>query len=420
MPPSSTRPGTLRLAARAVLLVLLTAGVACESAGTGDADAAGGGGACFFEPGNATYDAGAHWSWDCNSCTCADGTWQCTTMGCPSDGGATPADADAASDAPPPTEDVPAALDVAAPATCGAENATSLRLCVEEARYAADLRFVAAPREPGSDHWQEAQDLCAARLEELGFAVERFDYATGVDVVGVIEGEVAPSEVVVISAHYDHIPGCPGADDNASGIAGALESARVLAQGRYERTLIVACWDEEELGLLGAFAWSGGIADRGQTIVTSLVYEMIGYRDPTPGAQSLPPGINLLFPEQTAWLEERGSRGDFLAIIADERSHASSVALEAHAAAIGLPAIVLEVQDALTTSPALATLQRSDHAAFWWRGYAGTMLTDTSEFRNPHYHCRDSDDTVDTLDDAFAADIVRATVGAAAELLGVR
>lgn len=172
---------------------------------------------------------------------------------------------------------------------------------VDQQRYEQDLKTVAKARPPGSAHWQVVQDLCVNRLESLGFSVVREDYGTGVNVIGTLKGTTKPDEQVLISAHYDHIAGCAGADDNASGVAGALESARVLAsQPRFDRTLIVACWDEEERGLLGSKAYAQAARDRGDQIVMSYVYEMIGYKDDTPDSQTLPAGIDLLFPAQTA------------------------------------------------------------------------------------------------------------------------
>ena len=89
----------------------------------------------------------------------------------------------------------------------------------------------------------------------LGYTVEREAYGTGVNVIGVLDGTSAPAEQVVISAHYDSVANCPGADDNGSGVAGVLEAARVLSTSQHKRTLVVACWDEEEKGLIGSSAF---------------------------------------------------------------------------------------------------------------------------------------------------------------------
>lgn len=293
----------------------------------------------------------------------------------------------------------------------------ALAAAVEADRIGADLAFVAAERPPGSPHWQAVQDRCAERFAAAGFEVERFAYATGVDVVGVLQGTARADEQVVVSAHYDHIEGCAGADDNGSGVAGVLETARVLGAARHARTLVVACWDEEENGLHGSSAWVARMRDRGEQVVAAFVYETMGYRAATPGSQQLPAGFDVLFRDEAAWLAERENRGDFLAVIADDSARGASDAILRHAERVGLPAVRLELDQSQKTAPLFFTLQRSDHAPFWHLDVPALMLTDTAEFRNTHYHCRGGPDTADRLDPAFIADGVRVTVGAAAELL---
>jgi hypothetical protein len=76
----------------------------------------------------------------------------------------------------------------------------------------------------------------------------------------------------------------------------------------------------------------------------------------------------------------------------------------------------LEVPEQLKNSPALDVLRRSDHASFWSRDWPSAMLTDTAEFRNPRYHCRDGVDSMETVKPEFALQIVKATVATAATL----
>jgi hypothetical protein len=300
--------------------------------------------------------------------------------------------------------------------TCDASSTAALVRCVDQERWAADLAFVAAPRPPGSPHWQAVQDRCAARFAEHGYEVERHDYGTGINVLGVRAGE--SPEQVVISAHYDHIPDCAGADDNASGVAGVLETARVLAAGRWRRTLVVACWDEEEDGMIGSRAWAARARERGDRIAGAFVYEMIGFRLDAPDSQRLPPGSELFFPTVVAQLAARDNRGDFIAAIGNADSHEALALFEQWAGAAELPVVSIELSPLLEQAAALADLDRSDHSAFWRNDYPGIMLTDTADFRNPYYHCAYGEDAPGSLDADFAARALRATVGAAAELLG--
>ncbi|MBP6631086.1 MAG: M20/M25/M40 family metallo-hydrolase [Kofleriaceae bacterium] len=288
---------------------------------------------------------------------------------------------------------------------------------VDEARFAADLTAVTGPRTVGMPHWQAVQDLCADRLEALGFVVERHRYATGVNVVGVRAGTTAPDQHVVVSAHYDSVPSCDGADDNATGVAAALEAARVLSAGQHARSLVVACWDEEERGLIGSRAWVARAANAGQVITSSLVFEMIGYRSDTPGSQQTEPGLDLLFPAQTAQIEANGARGDFLLVLHDDAAATDAAALDQVARVVGLPTVVLPVSDMLKRSAQAGGLRRSDHAPFWDVDYPGLMVTDTANYRNPNYHCAGGPDAVADLDLDFAVRGVQVVVGAAAAAL---
>ena len=289
---------------------------------------------------------------------------------------------------------------------------------VDPARYEANLRTVARVRNHGSVAWQETQDFCATRLEELGFEVERHDFGTGVNVIGTMAGNA--DRQIIVSAHYDAVPNCIGADDNASGVAGALETARVLSMGTFDDTLVVACWDQEEVGLLGARAYANRARERGVDVEAMYSLEMIGFKSDLPSSQTLPPGLDLLFPEQVAMLEANEFRGDFIAIVTDERSRALNDAFERYADDVGLSWMELKLPAALLTNPVTADLRRSDHAAFWAAGYPGVMLTDTANFRNSHYHCSGGSDTVDRLDTEFSVQIIKSVVGAMATELGLR
>jgi hypothetical protein len=303
---------------------------------------------------------------------------------------------------------------------CRNDSPEGLMGCVQTARLTADLEAIVGDRSPGSTLWQAAQDLCASTFTTLGYTVERHDYGTGLNVIGVREGAEPSAGRVLVSAHYDGVPGCPDADDNASGVAGVLEVARVLSTASFRRTTVLACWDEEEDGLLGSEAYAQRAFAAGENILVSLVFEMIGYADDTPGAQTLPEGIGALFPEQLAWVEARENRGDFIAVISDDLSRTAHTALSYYAPAVALPIVVMEVPAWIKDSPLIGDLRRSDHASFWDVDIPSLFITDTSEFRNPHYHCGSGDDSADTLDPVFGTKVVQTTVGAAASLLELR
>ncbi len=300
---------------------------------------------------------------------------------------------------------------------CESSEAEILINCVQQNRYVADLWFIAQERPPGSEHWQAVQDLCAEWFEEFGYQVERQTYATGVNVIGVKPGNDLVDEQVVVSAHYDHLAGCPGADDNATGVAGVLEVARVLSLGVFARTLVVACWDEEERGLIGSRNYVQRASEQQEIIRVGYVFDSIGYKSDQPDSQRVPVGLDVLFPDQLAELEANEYRGDFVTLIHDADSDAYAESMVQIADQIGLPVAKLGLAPELITSGLVFDLLRSDHRSFWEAQYPAIMITDTAEFRDPNYHCRDGIDHISNLDHGFSVQIIQATIGSVAAAL---
>lgn len=212
-----------------------------------------------------------------------------------------------------------------------------------------------------------------------------------------IPGAERPDEIVLVSAHHD--AWFFGADDNATGVAVILEVARVLADTAPDRTIRIVSFDREEEGLVGAAAYAAANADTEFHRVVNL--DSVGYTDTTPGSQQSLLGL------------DAPDTADFLAVIAPEPAQDDLLASLALAAELPDPvktAGVLSDGDAhfsLTTD-----LLRSDHAPFWAMGVPGLFLTDTTEFRNPKYHT--PEDTIDTLDPAFLAQVGAFTAGVVA------
>jgi hypothetical protein len=299
------------------------------------------------------------------------------------------------------------------------DSPEALADCVEAQRYADDLEFVTGVRDPASQHWQEVQDLCADRLDMLGYTVQLFSYDTGVDVLGRKEGTSAPEEIVMVGAHYDHLAGCDGADDNATGVAATLEIARVLAMAELQRTVVVACWDEEELGLVGSRAFAASAAADMLDIVAYINFDMIGFYSDDMNSQMVPPGLDIAFPNQYAEVEADGFRGNFIALVPNYPALQTAMDFAAQGERVGLKSLVIDLPEGSENSELFADLQRSDHAAFWEQGFPAVFVTDTGEFRNPHYHCTNGPDEIVDLSEDFAVGVTRATVGAAALAAGL-
>jgi len=335
-------------------------------------------------------------------------------IGDPAETDPTPDPFEDGDDGPPDVEDEEAVL----PA-CGTDSPEALMACVERERYVEDLNFIAEERVPGSAHWQAVQDLCATRMETMGYSVQLHDYGSGVNVIGRMPGAATPAEEVMISAHYDHIEGCEGADDDGTGVAGLLEAGRVLAMAGFDRTLVLACWDEEERGLVGSEAYAMEADTRGDQILVNYVFEMLGFKSDAPDSQQVPAGFDAIWPEEVAELAANDNRGDFIAIVNDDLSHESALALTAFAESVALSTVMLELASIFKNSDMFYDLRRSDHASFWLVDYPAMMITDTANFRNPYYHCAEGPDVVSTLDHDFAVQVIQATLAAAAVDLGM-
>lgn len=143
---------------------------------------------------------------------------------------------------------------------------------------------------------------------------------------------------------------------------------------------------------------------------------MIGYASDKPRSQRIPPGFDQLFPRAVAQIAADDHRGRFIAFATDPKG-ASAVSQLAQAAdAVKLPQVGLEIPEPLLTSPLIGDLRRSDHTSFWVRGFPAAMVTDTADFRNPHYHCRGGSDSASDLDYGFLTQVVTATTEGVAQL----
>jgi Zn-dependent M28 family amino/carboxypeptidase len=270
-------------------------------------------------------------------------------------------------------------------------------------RYLQDVEFIAQmPRTPGSEHHVKVQSMCAERFKTLGFKLEYHDYGTGINILGVYPGKQQSKGRILVSAHYDSVPGCNGADDNASGLAGVFETARLLVSKQHDRTLVVACWDEEERGRRGSKSYVEREKNTLAAIKMSYVYEMIAYKNKQPNSQKIPVGFEYLYPQQVKQIRSNQNRGDFIALVYDDRAGNMLSTITAKADKHNLSVLQFEISTQLKNSALAVDLRRSDHASFWDADYPAVMITDTANFRNPHYHCLNGEDEVGTIDTGFA------------------
>ena len=258
----------------------------------------------------------------------------------------------------------------------------------DKARLRADPEHLT--RTIGPRHYQEnrkGNQKAAAwlydRLTKLGFEVEHFPCHDSY--VAWPQGG-SRKNVRLVGAHFDTVPDCPGADDNASAVVVLLEAARLIGP---QDDIAFAVFNREEDGLLGSHEIAESLAGRDLLPRETHILEMVGYSDNHPDTQRTPDGIPITMP----------TTGDFLAIVGNGGLAKQVV----HTALLRLPTLRvlgIEVPDEVSSNfLTMTTLHRSDHSPFWRMGAPAAMWTDTAEFRNPNYH--KVFDTIDTLNFDF-------------------
>ncbi|NUP10669.1 MAG: M28 family peptidase [Polyangiaceae bacterium] len=271
-----------------------------------------------------------------------------------------------------------------------ASSSSGTRLVADEPRLRAWVRRLAVPRHISvnarGNVWVRGE--LAAEFERCGFGVRlqgRYDNVVA------LPSCVAKDPITLVAAHYDTVPDCPGADDNASGLAVMLECARLVASVSPPTRVGFVAFNAEEDGLLGSRDFvEHGLAEIGVDVRAVHVLEMVGFRGRS-ATQTLP----------LPWAPASLRVPDFIGLVAKGGSNALLDDAIASRAAPGLRLV-----GAKTWGPVhrvVPDLVRSDHFPFWLAGVPALLWTDTGNFRNPHYHRLT--DTPETLDYAFMREV---------------
>lgn len=260
-----------------------------------------------------------------------------------------------------------------------------------------------------------AAEYIAGRLGEYGYSVsdQLFPYRgkTYRNIIGKSPAADRTRETIVVGAHYDTVTGSPGADDNASAVAGLLEIARLMSQESLHPEAHAAkdnasgwrhlpCIDFVAFGLeeppvfrthnMGSYHYARSLKKSGRKVRGMICLEMIGYFTDSPHSQKFPvPFMERKFP----------SRGNFVAAVGNLRSGQFTETIkQGFEKGTDIPIFSL---NALSL---VLGIDFSDHWSFYKFGYPAVMITDTAFYRNPNYHT--PDDTHDTLDYQRMAKVV--------------
>jgi len=140
---------------------------------------------------------------------------------------------------------------------------------------------VTLPERSTAAHRGATADWLAAEFDDLGLELELHAYAPqGLNVVGRLPATHPSGRTVVVGAHFDTVPGSPGANDNATGVAYVLSLARYLSQieCRAHDVLFVG-FDQEEIGLVGSEAYAAHLAGTDEDVIAVHTIDQMGWDD---------------------------------------------------------------------------------------------------------------------------------------------
>ncbi len=245
-------------------------------------------------------------------------------------------------------------------------------------------------------------DAAGARVQDQLYGVQGKAYRNVVADFGPASGPV-----IVVGAHYDTCGAHPGADDNASGVAGLLALARLLQDHPPSTAVELVAYTLEEPPFfrssdMGSARHASALKASGRQVRGVLVLEMLGTFTDAPDSQDYPvPGLSLIY----------GSRGDFLAVVGEVGG--ARFTRQVKAAMRGACDLPVKSINAPSSIPGI---DFSDHRSYWMNDFPAVMITDTAFLRNPRYHT--GADTPDRLDYQRMAEAIRGVYGVMRGLSG--
>jgi Zn-dependent M28 family amino/carboxypeptidase len=249
------------------------------------------------------------------------------------------------------------------------------------------------------DSLQEACTYFQTELERAGAEpVEQRWVAGGIAYKNIIAiYNPGKQRRLIVGAHYDVCGDQPGADDNASGVAGLLETARLLFTNNpsldYSIELVAYCLEEPPFFAttsMGSYVHAQSLFNQEVSVIGMISYEMIGYFSDAPNSQPYPsPELAKIYP----------STANFIVVVGIEQFMSFNQQVYAsmsHDAGIDVQVIHFPLPESLAGL--------SDQRNYWKFGYPALMINDTAFIRNPNYHT--PNDTIETLDFAKMTEVV--------------
>ncbi|RYZ82894.1 MAG: M28 family peptidase [Proteobacteria bacterium] len=282
-----------------------------------------------------------------------------------------------------------------------------------ETRLRADVQTLAHGAQPRSSQnaagLKLAADHVKKEFESAGFKVSEQEFKVGQTTFKNLLTSYGPEKGprIVVGAHYDVAGPFPGADDNASGVAGLLEIARMFQQNKpqipYRIDLVAYTLEEPPFFAtndMGSAHHARMLKKEKVEVKLMISLEMIGYFSDQPHSQEFPvSAMKLIYP----------TTGNFIAVVGDM----GTIKLVRNVKNVMKQNSEIDVQ-ALNAPRDISGISFSDHRNFWEQGYPAIMITDTAFFRNPNYHTKD--DTADSLNYKRMAEVVKGVFAAITQI----
>ena len=275
----------------------------------------------------------------------------------------------------------------------GSNRVDMSKVVVSPERLEANVRALSGDFVPRDYLHPENMDRAAAYIlaefERAGGSVSEQVFQAGGRNYRNVIASFGPKmgERLVIGAHYDAAGPFPAADDNASGVAGLIELARLLRRDslRIQVDLVAFALEEPPFfrtPQMGSAVHASSLRREGVQVRAMISLEMIGYFTNAPNSQRFPLGfLRAFYPSQGNFITVVGGLGQGSLVRRVKRSMRGASPLPVHS--INAPRFIPGVDF-------------SDHVNYWDAGYDAVMITDTAFYRNPYYHS--AHDTADTLD----------------------
>src|SRR5260221_748127 len=194
------------------------------------------------------------------------------------------------------------------PAEASAKIAALLETIAEDQLREWVERF-SVPRHFGAEPEQNraTADWLGGVFGSMGFRVESQGEFSNILALP----DPAFEEVILVGAHYDSVPLCPGADDNGSAVAAMLGCAAACSLWRPALPVVFVAFNCEEDGLIGSRDFvSSYLPGARFRIRGAHILEMVGYANSSPGSQRVPAGLPVKISD----------KGDFLGLLANRHS----------------------------------------------------------------------------------------------------